>query len=241
MKIISILLGLLLMCIGTVFTRADAADVQDEKTNTTAGVEFVFSFSPNIYWEVPLSTLTLFVSSEFATSGMVELISTGEKISFNVQPHVTTVVNLPPSISNLTANSITKHGVKVTSENPVHLYVLNQALYSTDAFLVLPVSSLGKDYRTTGYNGGYYSSQVAITAIRDNTEITITPAAKLYPSGNLLVDTLGIPLSIKLNKFQTYLLKSEPYGDLTGTKITSSEPIAVTGGAQCAQVPVSAP
>jgi|GEM_PF-4553565 len=240
MKAIKILLLSTIIGIAPILAIANTTNNVSEQKSST-GVEFIFSLFQNIYKEKPYSTVALFISSEFNTEGTIELTDSGEKIPFNVQPFVTTKVELPPSISDTPANSISKKGIKVTSVRPINLYGLNQAQYSTDGFLVLPVNSLGSYYLVPGFNGGYYSANIAITASEDDTEIEVTPTAKLAPIPDPMRNTLNVPFSIKLNKLQTYLLQSEPYGDLTGTKIKSNKAISVTTGGRCAQVPASHP
>ncbi|MBR9777373.1 MAG: T9SS type A sorting domain-containing protein, partial [Cytophagales bacterium] len=135
---------------------------------------------------------------------------------------------------------ISQKGVHIIAENEITVYGLNQRIYSTDAFLGLPTDVLGKEYvvmsnttlitdRTVSY------SLLGIVAPLDKTEITIIPASDTRNRKK------GIPFKINLNKGEIFQLSSAvSNGDLTGTFISSNNPIAVFSGHTCSYVGIEA-
>lgn len=132
----------------------------------------------------------------------------------------------------------------VTSDNLINVYAHSQGNKSSDAFLVLPTNSLGKDYivlsyKSDGYfpsSGGRTPSEFAIVATEDNTLVTIKPSTSTFANGTL-------EQQVTLNKGQVYLVQAEitvenPTGDLTGTIINANKPVAVFAGHQRATVPL---
>lgn len=137
----------------------------------------------------------------------------------------------------------------VTSENDVSVYALNQAVTTSEAFMVLPTDALGKDYYVMSYNSdgtegfggdpigfGSTPSQFAIVATEDGTTVTVTPTTATFLNGLT-------PETFTLEKGESYLVQARITSgnlipDLTGSHITSDKPIAVFGGQQRATVPI---
>ena len=194
--------------------------------NVTLGDDFVLMFQQNLN----SPTLQLFLSGPVATSGEVSVGDFSE--GFTVTPGEVTTVTLPPG-SEITTNDVIEANaaVRVTSEDPITVYGLNRLQFTTDAFAGLPAPSLGQRHRVMAWQAGPHgTSQFAIAAIPGApTSVTITPSAI---SG---ARPAGVPYTIEMNPFDAYQLQSA--GDLTGTLIESTRPIAVFGSNKCANVP----
>ncbi|MGY6741324.1 MAG: PKD domain-containing protein [Cecembia sp.] len=124
-----------------------------------------------------------------------------------------------------TSGVVENKSVYVLSSGNISVYAFNERLRSADGTVVLPVSSLGKEYYVkshfeimtapTSYN---YSPNVndeslfMVVAVEDNTQIEITPSVFTL-SGN----QPNIPFTITLNAGQSYQVKSK--ADLTGTRV----------------------
>lgn len=135
----------------------------------------------------------------------------------------------------------------ITSDQEVSVYALNQAQLNSEAFMVLPTDALGDDYVVMAYTsdtregGGGPSgvstpSQFAVVATQDSTVVDIIPSSSTF-----LTDP-GERQSVVLNQGQSYLVQVDPRvapdGDLTGSVVTASKPVAVFGGHQRSTIPV---
>lgn len=131
----------------------------------------------------------------------------------------------------------------VTSNDYINVYAHSQGNKSSDAFLVLPTQSLGKEYIVLAYKsdgyfaslGGRTPSQFAIVATEDSTIVNIQPSTETYANGIS-------PQIVTLMKGQVYLVQANidanSLADLTGTIVSSNKPIALFAGHQRATVPV---
>ncbi len=139
---------------------------------------------------------------------------------------------------------IAKQYFHITSDSDITVYAMDQAVMTSDAFLVLPTDALGSTYYVIAYNSdpaGAESastpSQFAIVATEDSTVVHID-----IPIPGMIFRYGNPPDTIRLNKGDVYLVQSKvgsypyPY-DLTGTKVKSNRPIAIFSGHQRAVLP----
>ena len=118
----------------------------------------------------------------------------------------------------------------------------NSANSSRDASLVLPTHALGKEYYIQTSPEDLYSTQFAVVATEDGTEVTITPSYETYNG----VQPNSTPISITLNKGQAYLVASRLHktedpdykADLSGSTVCATKPVAVFNGNQKTSVPI---
>jgi RHS repeat-associated protein len=219
--------------------------IQDRATPTMGaldnlGTKFYVGFPRNFreVFNSAVPSFSLTITGPRATSGTVQIPGTNFYTSFDVTPGQTTRIELPSQVELYDSDVITNLGVLVTALDEVAVYGLNQLTLSTDGFTALPVDTLGRDYVSLGYSntvnyvlgGGTFVAMVAAT---DNTQVTITPKIAVGTRA------AGVPYTISLNAGQTYNLHaSTPSGaDLSGTFVTSTQPIAVFGGNTAANVP----
>ena len=193
------------------------------QTVTSEGTDFWIAFPPNA---ASLPVLSLFISSNYSTNGNITSAFPGINQSFNVVPGVVTQITVPTSVALM--GGIENKGIEVTSADPVSLYGLNRASFSTDAYLAFPVNALGMDYRIVTYKSSLTNdgSCFSIVGTQDGTAVTIF---NQQTSGTT---------NIFLNKGQTYHFESPSVGDdLTGSRIQSSSPVAVFGSVDCVDIP----
>ena len=165
---------------------------------------------------------------------------------------------------NRNAEVVSSKSLYVKAEKPISLYAYSGVFQTSDASHVIPIDALGNEYFTVSWNansgslvGGYVqwpatSEMFMIIATEDDTYVTITPAMQTDgsvtgPANSSDDKPADIPFTIRLNRGQTYLVKSKELSpvavsnpnnttlsakSLTGTHIKSSKPIAVFGGHQ---------
>jgi hypothetical protein len=199
----------------------------------TKGTDFWIAFPGNYsgggYYQA------LFITSDVNTSGTVDIPGIGFSTPFNVTANTVTTVTFPSLIDVQTNDAITNLGIHVTSLQEVTVYGLNRRDATTDAYLSLPLDILGTDYFVLGYmnTNVVNANQFLVVGTANGTVVTITTTVTV--GGRVA----GVPYNININQGETYLLR-DPNGhpsDLSGTKISSTLPIGVYGGHQCANIP----
>ncbi|WP_205502487.1 PA14 domain-containing protein [Rufibacter psychrotolerans] len=221
------MLSIFVILLGIVAQGRAQTPVADSK-----GSDFWLTFPGNFGGQ---STLTLFITGEVGTTGVVSIPGMGFSTNFSVTPGEITSVVLPTGAQLMASNSIENKGIHVVSQQEVTVYGLNRQQFTTDAFLALPTNILGTEYINLGYKNVNVvnATQLAIVATVNNTSVTITPTEAT--DGH----AMGVPYTITLNQGQTYLLQntSPAPSDLSGTLISSSQPVAVFGSHGCANIP----
>ena len=143
-------------------------------------------------------------------------------ISGNVSTS-STRVNVPPSFEVFSVNERNK-GILVEADGNINLYGMSFHQYTADAYLALPCSKMAVDeyeYYGISYDTisstTYYPSVILLVACENETVVKFNSS------------------TISINSMETYQIESD--NDLTGTRITSSKPLSVFSGSDCANVP----
>jgi RHS repeat-associated protein len=217
-----------------VYSAPPVRDNPPTGTPSNGGTDFWLAFPAN-YTDGSTSE-ALLITSETDTSGTVTA-ACGVNQAFQVTARTVTQIPIHRSCQLQNSNLVENLGIHVTAQAPVVVYGLNERPFTSDAFLALPVNTLGRQYYALAYgNQSAFapSSQFGVVATENNTIVTITPS--------VTTDTRqqGIPYQVNLNQGQTYLLKNTEVGDekdLTGSSIAADKPVAVFGGHQAATLP----
>ena len=127
-------------------------------------------------------------------------------------------------------SSMSNKTVYVTSDNPIVIYGLNKAPYSTDGYLQLPTTALGRNYIIACHKT-VFESEFLLVGVHDSTEVTIIFPAVLKRS---FIEWNGTRyhkndnLTLTINRFEAVQFKSK--GDLIGTHVVANKDIGVYGG-----------
>jgi RHS repeat-associated protein len=212
-----------------------ANDVADSK-----GTNFWLGFPGNLRQDGPFHPEPppddeLFISADQNTTGNVSIPGTGYYAFFSVQAGTSTTVHLPLGTDTQQGDGIDPFGIHVTSQSEVSVAAVSYLTATTDGFLALPTDVLGTQYLVMAYSGGtlFSGSQVDVVAASNTTTVTITPAV------NTNFRTAGVPYTVTLQQGQIYQLRANNPNDLTGTRISSNNPVAVYGGNQACFIPAS--
>ncbi len=248
------------------------------QNRTSRGRDFFMTFMPNVHDLSGRSSLTdslsIYITSDVPTSGQIafrnrngientrpfRITNPNEVFIFRINFQDFELQGFFSGgrsngalidLTNAQSERIARQYFRVTANDEVTVYGLNQALYTSDAFLALPSTSLGQEYVILSYKsdatGMAFSasnpndistpSQFAIVATENGTEVRIEPSAP-----TLLAQSTA-PQVVRMNLGDSYLVQADPrsrlgFGDLTGSRVRANKPIAVFAGHQRATIPV---
>ena len=188
-----------------------------DETSSSAGKKFVVGF-PRNGGQKGADKLFLFVTKP--ESSAVNFTITPINISGTVF-NSSTRVNVPSSFEVFSVNERNK-GILVEADGNINLYEMSFYSLSADAYLALPCSKMAVDeyeYYGISYHtiNSYFPSVILLVACENETVVKFNSSI------------------ITLNSMETYQIESD--NDLTGTRITSSKPLSVFSGSDCANVP----
>ncbi|RKD92252.1 CHU domain-containing protein [Mangrovibacterium diazotrophicum] len=224
---------------------------------STEGTEFWFGFMEGRHDNPYGHDLTITVTSAYNTSFSIYTEGgTNPIASYSITSNIPQAVTIPWNANEVIGSETPENkGIYLVANDPVNVYAMNSDYKSSDAAVIYPLESIGKQYFAmcyephyatysanvngtivTGYNGR--NSEFLIVATEDNTLVTITPSkvtTGLKPAGTAF--------TVTLNKGQTYQVQSANQenlagqGDLTGSYISADKNIAVYAGNFATTVP----
>ena len=220
----------------------------DLKQNTNAGCEFYAVDLDNAY-EIEPTTGAVYdaQNAQFA----VIASNTSEKDSADVtvtNPDGTEQKQTIPKNSlhkfllkkdwGLDGTEVSKKAFKVTSTRPIIVYqfnpLSNEDVFSNDASVLLPAPSMGSKYYVMSYRqlGTTYRSYFTIVGISTvPTQVTFTPTTKTLAGGGIPSLAAGQSHTMTVSQADVVHVESDQVdGDLSGTFIDATGPIAVFGG-----------
>lgn len=198
--------------------------------------EFWLCFQRNFNEEKEGIILELFLSGNEDASVTINIDGIGFTHNAFVPAGQVVVVRLPVKAEVRGEEIIERLAVHIKSDKAISVYGLNRRKLTTDSYLGLPVSVLGDEYRVMCYSlADRFTSQFAIVATEDSTEVEITLTA------NSTKHPANYPYKIILNKGDVYQVagnyEKNSTCDLTGSRIKANKNISVFAGHQCAYVP----
>lgn len=201
-------------------------------TSIPATAETLFAIPGNLI----ASDIDIFLTSGVATTATI----TNSDGSFNttvpIPANGTAIVTIPDSGRIGALGTASVNGYSIDSPDPIAAYLMdaNTPVASNDITNLFPDTSLGTNYLVMAATSGLINngSQIAVVAGADGTTVTITPSAPLTTG-----QPAGAPFVVVLNRLEAIEFRASGTGDLTGTIISSTQPVAAFGGHFCANVP----
>ncbi len=246
------------------FSQIDEEDLKNKlpqlSTSSNAGKEYWFSIPPCYEETVGDNFIRVFVLSPVKTKVVVEVPGSGFYKTQNTSANGLTVFDLTPGEGQPFLHGFNDKappaqiykgkGIHILANDPIVVYVAVRYKYTSDGFLVLPVSGLGKEYVAAtspemawnvASNGGHFAPWINVTAPYDNTkllfqmggdvgsEVLLEGGTKLRAgqTGNFTLNR-GDVIVFSINNF---------YQDPTGSKISGNKPISVVSGHFCNNIP----
>ena len=217
-------------------------------STTNTGTEFLLVYDENelpeytdgSYQDIFLATLDqpakiTVTCKHYTTYSRVFNLAANSSMTYHLSVDLDPLMNSSEVVDNTV--------VHVVSDNSIACYGMNHKTYTTDAFLALPRNTATTDYRVMSYAnsalmsvGNQRQSEFSVAAFSDNTNVTITPSARTL-SGK----PAGAPITFTLNAGDGVQIQADPNTallDLTGSHVTSDQPVVVFGAHVRAEVPV---
>lgn len=245
---------LLLVCVAAALASAQVERTLPSKgTSTLEGTSFVVGFLQNEIVELAdPRVLKVFISSQFDAHVQVEYANRSVEDVF-IKANDVAVLELPSLYMMYESETVRRRSLFITSDVPVVVYALNSIALSTDTYTAIPIKALGTEYYSVNrpndqylpsndpfgddYNLIIRQSEFMVIATADETVVQYTPA---YATENGA--SAGVPQTVTLQRGECYMVKSYEVpigmGDLTGSHIVSSKPVAVLSGVVRAGIPV---
>jgi PKD repeat protein len=219
---------------------------------STEGKDFWFGFMTNSSYDGKEHYVGISITSVYECKYDIYIGTSKIPISGIVHPNIPEIITFDwKQVEAKGSENIQERAIHLVSDNPLNVFALNSMAASTDAALIFPTESLGKEYYTMCYSPrvnwppvnwipGSLNSEFMIVASEDNTMVEITPSK---------VTDKGMPAnttySITLNKGELYQVQSESIpdssasgkGDLSGSYIKSDKPVALYSGSKITTVP----
>lgn len=202
------------------------------------GKEFWLCFPQHVPSGSNLATLSIWITSDKASSGTVTMTNGAFSANFNIPANGLQEIQIPHAIghiSNAESGSVIQKSIRIKTDlgkPPVVAYAQQWGAARSAATLLLPTNVLGKRYYATsftqlGTNQGTYlgKSQFQIIASKPNTVVKITPRTN-GATGTAF--TINLPLTGDMYQYQSDQ-------DLTGTLIES---VASASGGGCLPIAV---
>jgi hypothetical protein len=224
-----------------------------------AGNEFYFSVPP--CYEVPgNNSIRLYVASPVRTRVTVEVEGQGfsttkfsvanDVIEFVLAPGVAQAYSKPDNAGAPDDKIVYQQAaVRVRAGAPIVVYVAIRFQFTSDAFMALPIQALGREYHVASmadmtwmYGGFSLPSETTITAPYDNTTVTFTlggGSTTAITGGGL---RSGQTRTYQMNRGDVVVIANSgdnKEGDMSGSVVKATKPVAVVSGNQCANVPTN--
>lgn len=152
---------------------------------------------------------------------------------------------------------LSSRAFRITSSAPIVVTQFNvfENSFSNDASLLLPTNALGNTYRVLGWNAGHPvaigpvkvdRSYLTVIGTAENTTVRVKPSWKIKGNPPIAPTPGGGEIEVVLNPFDVLNLETddgslqddpETVGDLSGSAVYSTKPVAVFSGVESTSVP----
>ncbi|XP_078577111.1 IgGFc-binding protein-like isoform X1 [Branchiostoma floridae x Branchiostoma japonicum] len=194
------------------------------------GTEFILTFPENLHRQNLNPKLFIACPHPGGATVEITLSSTGYNTRERVTYGMVTEVEVDRAAVELVGSRKSDKSVHVTSDVEIVVYGVFAEKFSSDAYLALPTDVLGTEYFAscagTPSDRPDRPAEFGVVGVHDGTTVTIVPSQAVTFDGQNY--TAGQSFSVGLDRFET--LQVQASEDLTGSKITADQPVAVLSG-----------
>ncbi|MFH1051981.1 MAG: T9SS type A sorting domain-containing protein [bacterium] len=249
MKRIYLLVVILLMLSKATAEEIDVSSLPKLLGTSNAGTEFYFTFIPAHEPPIAGLDLKLYISSHKTTNVTVEVpgkaysktkaTAPNEIIEFTIVPTIGQCYrktdNEPPEADRIFEN----YGIHIFADDTIICYAITRYPDFSEGMILLPVNTLGCEYIVSTYPdmsdniNQWLPAYIGITGTNDDTKVYFTLGGNdtSKTAGGLIS---GEQVEYNINRNDVLLISSIGSGSgLSGSKITSSQPVSVVSGNFC--------
>ncbi len=219
--------------------------------NGAQGREFWISVPPNEINPFPVTSLEVYVASAYDTDVYVLDAAGGNERKYQITANNIKTLSDGTGETNWTweireYEQVVKKAIRLRSDKPISVYVLNGKVTTSDGYLAIPTSVWGKHYIVTTYYDFRefrpWACGFTIVAKYPGTVVDIA----LKGTGELDATTsggkrIGQRFQVAMEEGDIYHVKGDGttrgFFDLTGTEIRSNQPIGMISSHQRTTMP----
>jgi len=207
-----------------------AANDLDNKGN-----EFLLAFLPN----QSTPTIELHLTADTATDVRVRypagVAAPVLDTTVSVTPGAIAIVPIPNQASQGWPDQTPAANlVHATAPSDFVAYMVNRAPATSDAAVALPVDVLDSEYIVLDFEGLASTAPPNFVVFAPSTGTTVS----ITPKSDLPGHAAGVPFAVTLNAGEGFLVTGAIGSSLSGTRVTADQPIGLTNGARCVNVPI---
>ena len=245
---------------------SDNIDMKEIKKNlqellgaNNVGKEFWISNPPCYEETAGNNFVKIFITSPVKTQVIVEVPGKGFYRNQMTIPNDVIQFDIPPSIGQVISKGVREvpapeevyigAGVHIYADDPIVVYCVVRFQATSDGYLAIPVSALGKEYIVAAYEedpmfkavwSDHFPSTTCIVAPHDKTRVTFIMGGNGFSktAGGLKP---GDATTKTLNKGDVWMFMSYGDGvnaDLSGSRVFADKPIGMVSGNQCTNIPI---
>jgi gliding motility-associated-like protein len=207
-------------------------------SQSNEGTEFWFAFME--HRDIGQNTMVAMITSKYNTAGTIRIPGHNWSRSFAVAANQVEIIQLPSYAETLGSETVLRNGVSIFSDQPVSVYIHQYFAARSEASVVLPKESLGKEYYVLSHygvnrQGVDYPSEFIIVGMEDETEVNIKVSDRTKRGKNA-----NTTFSVMLDAGETYQVQAAlGSDDLTGSYIIADKKINVLAGNRWTDVPLN--
>ncbi|XP_075912858.1 IgGFc-binding protein-like [Petromyzon marinus] len=195
---------------------------------SSVGRQFFGAFMQN-YVEVVDALVVDFASYDSSTQVTISVPAVNFSQAVLLPPFSVGNVSIPVTAEIAENGIVTNKVVSVRSDSDISVWGMSKRSATTDGFMMIPEQELGTEYYVVAPVSGSSTNEFAIVSPYNNVMVQI------ILSGNVIFNgvTYSNNLNITLQEDQVVQFQGSA---LTGTRVLSSQPVAVFSGDRCIAV-----